>query len=478
MVESSSLNPAQDISKLIQSFNSQVEISPLLQKRREVHSLPTVFLPEDSPMQVAFNCSPPGFCFISKELEALLLQNQQACKVIHYDLRLQGKKCQAVSFGAKIRQALPKLLRLVAKVDLNLQQQLCQCYNEDQKAEIMPAIERLGKEFQKYDFAQVESKSVVDMIAEKLKPPKELKKPCITDLSLILPKKRSEAEVLQLKESGKLSVREICQACKITIGKYYSISKRSKLAEERKESQPKIKLIKSKLLNKEISYLKELADDPKRSYSCGEMQVAFQEKFGFVISAGLIRYHLVHTLGYSYKRNSFKPIPFFSSGQAVVSYKVGERLLNYLHDGKTVIFVDETAFHMGLHREYSYSKVGVAPIRIKGQEIQKLHVVMAISCSRILAYQIRREAYNEHAFVSFILDLAQMILKNKDLSEPGVVLFMDNATFHRSRLPTLLYQILPFQVLFNAPSNPDLNPIENVFQILKARIKKQNITSL
>jgi transposase len=99
---------------------------------------------------------------------------------------------------------------------------------------------------------------------------------------------------------------------------------------------------------------------------------------------------------------------------------------------------------------------------------------MAITQANIFAYQARREGHNEHSFVAFILDLTRKIHQLGRAYESNVVLFLDNAPFHTSGNAMRLLKMLPFPVFFNAANWSDMNPIESVFSILKARLKKLN----
>jgi len=52
------------------------------------------------------------------------------------------------------------------------------------------------------------------------------------------------------------------------------------------------------------------------------------------------------------------------------------------------------------------------------------------------------------------------------------VIILDNATFHRKAALRLLAESADCEVLFLPPYSPDLNPIENYWGLLKARLRK------
>ena len=55
---------------------------------------------------------------------------------------------------------------------------------------------------------------------------------------------------------------------------------------------------------------------------------------------------------------------------------------------------------------------------------------------------------------------------------PNKVLVLDNASFHNSRKTRALVEIFGCELLFLPPYSPDLNPIENCWANLKAKIRK------
>jgi transposase len=59
------------------------------------------------------------------------------------------------------------------------------------------------------------------------------------------------------------------------------------------------------------------------------------------------------------------------------------------------------------------------------------------------------------------------------LLNPGQVVVMDNATFHKGGRIEQLLQAVGCQVLYLPPYSPDLNPIEQCWSWLKSRIRKK-----
>eukprot|EP01022_Parablepharisma_sp_SALTPOND_P015272 TRINITY_DN2143_c0_g1_i1.p1 TRINITY_DN2143_c0_g1~~TRINITY_DN2143_c0_g1_i1.p1 ORF type:complete len:283 (-),score=-21.52 TRINITY_DN2143_c0_g1_i1:123-869(-) len=202
------------------------------------------------------------------------------------------------------------------------------------------------------------------------------------------------------------------------------------------------------------------------------------ENFGHTVSRKMVYYHLTKKLGYSFKRNHFKMRVAFEPEQTIVRYKVCLQLIEYFKQGKNIIYMDETGFHLGIQREYSYSKKGEHPFRIKPGYSEKRNVMMAITNEKVFAYNIRTKGHNEHSFIGFIIDLTQRICQLGPDCVSNVVLYMDNAPFHTSALAKKLLSILPFPVVMGPPYTSDYNGAETIFSIIKRRFKTKNCTRM
>ena len=280
--------------------------------------------------------------------------------------------------------------------------------------------------------------------------------------------------MLRLMDEEEYSIKDICALSKISQSKYYAIRKRKKYSDEHPEEVKAQPCLRGGLSSIHIDYIKQLADDPTKSYTVPDMCEEMKRQFKLEVSKKTVYYHLIHTLGYSYQRNHFKPFEAFRPPQEVVNYKVCKTLIDFQQQRKNIICIDESGFHLGVQKEYSYAKRGHHPFRVGRQSVSKLHIIMAITQQNVFAYQARMKGHNEHSFIAFILDVARKIHELGPKFESNAVLFLDNAPFHTSRLAKRLLKMLPFPVFFNAANWSDLNPIESVFSIIKARLKKLN----
>jgi transposase len=294
----------------------------------------------------------------------------------------------------------------------------------------------------------------------------------------MIPHPASEEEIKSLIEEKKLSVREICKLCKISFTKYYRIKRNLPFGPPYQLKNPKKKLARTYLLDQELEYIRTLATDPNQSFSIREMCLKFGEKFGFTPKKGLVYYHLTKTLGFSFKRNVFVAEPATIPTSKFAVFNACKQFLDMWYGVPLVISVDESGFDLGIVRDYGYARKGEPSRRLQRAVVQKINVVMAVTNSKVLAYQMRKGSYNEHAFAAFIIDIARKLLENNNWNAVPAVIFMDNAGFHKSNLLMKLYSLLPFRIVFNAPYSPQINPIEYVFGLIKQKVKQHYIRNM
>ena len=98
---------------------------------------------------------------------------------------------------------------------------------------------------------------------------------------------------------------------------------------------------------------------------------------------------------------------------------------------------------------------------------------MAISHSEVLFYKKKETAYDGESFRNFLNELIEII---QSRGFKNVILVMDNSPVHQEKF---IKQLCDGKVdyMFLPPYSPNLNPIENVFGIIKKYKKKFLATS-
>lgn len=139
---------------------------------------------------------------------------------------------------------------------------------------------------------------------------------------------------------------------------------------------------------------------------------------------------------------------------------------------KTYIFIDEMGISVCTQRNKGRSKKGtranwVGPL----SKAANISICMAVSEENgVIHFSKQNGSFNSETFSEFIGELIQ---KCKELNLKDICFIMDNCKIHKSE-ESIKEQCIEndIELKFLPPYSPELNPIENVFSILKAKIKK------
>jgi len=133
----------------------------------------------------------------------------------------------------------------------------------------------------------------------------------------------------------------------------------------------------------------------------------------------------------------------------------------------SLVYVDECGIDQYLYREYAYSPRGEKVMaKVSGKKYKRINIVAGICQGEWVAPMeysgMTDSILFEYWFENYLLNEV----------EPGSVIVLDNAAFHRKSVIPALAIKKSCQVLFMPPYSPDLNPIEKKWAWLKKRLRK------
>lgn len=165
-------------------------------------------------------------------------------------------------------------------------------------------------------------------------------------------------------------------------------------------------------------------------------------------------------------RKVLTKVPEDRNSQRVIDlrYNYGRMMENVRLD--KLVFLDETGFNLHSSKTYGYSLINTkAVMTVPTNRGQNISVLAAISTNQIICHKICQGAFNGDLLKEFInVQLAEYF----DLN-PGSTLVMDNCRFHHRNDVLALLTEKGINYKFLPPYSPMLNPIEEVFSVLKAR---------
>jgi transposase len=118
--------------------------------------------------------------------------------------------------------------------------------------------------------------------------------------------------------------------------------------------------------------------------------------------------------------------------------------------------------------DYGWNQKGERFYSLKsGRRQGRVNMIAALCNQKLIAPFTVEGACNRTVFEMWLETILLPTL------EPGQVLVMDNATFHKGGRIFQLIQDAGCQLLYLPPYSPDLNKIEQCWSWLKSRIRKQ-----
>lgn len=135
---------------------------------------------------------------------------------------------------------------------------------------------------------------------------------------------------------------------------------------------------------------------------------------------------------------------------------------------KQIVYVDESGMDSRDDYTYGWNERGQRFHALKsGRRQGRVNMIAALCHQQLLAPFTVTGSCNRSVFETWLQTCLIPVLN------PGQVVVMDNATFHKGGQIEQLIQEAGCQVLYLPPYSPDLNKIERCWFWLKSRIHKQ-----
>ena len=129
-----------------------------------------------------------------------------------------------------------------------------------------------------------------------------------------------------------------------------------------------------------------------------------------------------------------------------------------------LVYIDESGFEHSTHRPFAWSKRGTKCYADRtGARRRRTNLIAAKRKNELLAPILYEGSTTSIWFNEW---LSQHLIKKL---RPNSTLILDNAAFHQKEKIKQICAEFGHQVLFLPPYSPDLNPIEEVFAIMKKR---------
>ena len=150
-----------------------------------------------------------------------------------------------------------------------------------------------------------------------------------------------------------------------------------------------------------------------------------------------------------------------------------EKRRKYLEEIKDIaldklVYIDESGIELNIAQDRGWGlKSQILHGKKSGKYFERTNIIAGLTANKPIAPLVFNGTCNTELFNSWT---EQFLIKEL---EPGQVVILDNATFHKSKKTKELIESVGCRVIFLPPYSPDLNPIEKFWANMKRWIKQQ-----
>lgn len=200
--------------------------------------------------------------------------------------------------------------------------------------------------------------------------------------------------------------------------------------------------------------------------NCSKFIKHLQKKFSMLISKNTL-YGWFSKLNITYKKINKKKT-FVCKKKDQLLKKLKEEIDN-VDDKNNIISIDESHFELNMIQSKGWNSKGKKIYKnMYGKRKKSISLLMAISNNKVIGYSIHSKTINAVSFTDFI----------KSIDNDKYTYLMDNARIHHAKIFKETMKTRKSKIIYNVPYNPETNPIEHVFSVIKHYITNYSTTNI
>ena len=149
-----------------------------------------------------------------------------------------------------------------------------------------------------------------------------------------------------------------------------------------------------------------------------------------------------------------------------------QNLFNFYFNEKEflILFFDETTISQKNFKNKIYKKKNQKTNNKFLPKYFKNHFLVIMNKNEIISYLLTEENLETMIVVNFLIATIDF-LRSIKRENRKIIIFADNAAYHRTDIIKKMCSIYQNYIIFNSPNSPKQNPIETVFEFFKRRIR-------
>ena len=167
-----------------------------------------------------------------------------------------------------------------------------------------------------------------------------------------------------------------------------------------------------------------------------------------------------------YKPKRVCPIvrqPIWYRGQTIAH----KAILHHLGVTKRMVIFDSTSFVLNHNNTKLWSIKGLRPTLKLASTAQYLYVHVAINHQGLVGLVLSKTYATKESINISIYKLLEKARQDYSTKDKRLILFLNNSPLHDSSMLSKVASFSNFDIVYNVPSNPSSNPIEDYFGGLK-----------
>jgi transposase len=287
---------------------------------------------------------------------------------------------------------------------------------------------------------------------------KKISKKTISKIIALKQKKISHSEVSKRLELSISTVKKYCKENEVE-------ARKSKEGRRRKLSSETKKDLIGKYKRNNLQFL-----------SDGKADLA--KKFGVTVCRQTVKNYLKKDGLKCFKKRSK---PELSEINVSKRLKFAEQFSEFSYfQWKDVLWTDESKYCLIKGKEIYWNR---RPVPLKEENIKRTKkfngesiIVWGCITGEGTGELVRlKSKVDSNAYIKILEDGLLRTIENKNLDPNKVIFMQDNAPIHTSRITKEWLNLHKINVMDWPPQSPDINPIENLWEIIDKKIRKRSI---